>query len=511
MSRMPAPVRKKRTKQKSANHKAGYTALAVGGVLLVPIVVGSYFGMSKMTTKSYDSTSTASVATPGADEVPAPPALDAPEPEPENDIEEEPPTEEVSSEPVEPDYGVLADTVTYVPIPEEGVKAIYMSQCVSGTPNFRNDLVRLVEETELNAIIIDVKDYSGGLGYIPIHPTLKSFESDQCGARDLKGFLALLHSKGIYTIARITVFQDPLYTKTYPGVAVKKASNKEVLWEDHKGLNFIDVSAKQYWEHLIILSREVHALGFDELNYDYIRFPSDGPMNDIYFPHSLDTPRAEAVEKFWKYLHREMKDESKYPPGVSPPILSADLFGMTATNIDDLSIGQVLERAMPYFDYIAPMVYPSHYPNGWNGFDNPNNHAYDIIKISMTRAGDRAEAKRSPAPTLDSEKIYETRTIEIASTTASTTETRTEEVFTGYYTKKKYPRTMMRPWLQDFDYGGNYDVAEVRAQIQATYDSGLKGWMLWAPSNRYTRGALKDAKQELTVEDLSGDLEIEIE
>ncbi|MBU1091655.1 putative glycoside hydrolase, partial [Patescibacteria group bacterium] len=114
----------------------------------------------------------------------------------------------------------------------EAVKAIYMTQCVAGTPSFRQDLVDLVEETELNSIIIDVKDYSGGIGFLTDDPKLKEFVSDKCRAPDIKEFIEELHDKGIYVIARITVFQDPLYVQSYPEMAVKKASDGTV-WKDY--------------------------------------------------------------------------------------------------------------------------------------------------------------------------------------------------------------------------------------------------------------------------------------
>jgi len=151
-------------------------------------------------------------------------------------------------------------------------------------------------------------------------------------------------------------------------------------------------------------------------------------------------------------------------------VLSADLFGMTTTNIDDLNIGQVLERALPYFDYIAPMVYPSHYPTGFYGWKNPNNYPYEVVHVSMLRAVERARAT--------------TTSIQAADFTRIGTSTPAQ------YAKPVFPPDVFRPWLQDFDYGGDYGPEEVRAQIQATYDAGIDSWMLWSPSNRYTRGAL---------------------
>ncbi len=375
------------------------------------------------------------------------------------------------------------------------VKAIYMTQCVVGTPTFREKLAKLIEDTELNSVIIDIKDYSGKISFTTNNPVLAESVSEKCGATDMKEFIKKLHDKNIYVLGRITVFQDPFYSLVHPELAVKFETPKGAVWKDHKGLSFIDVGAKPFWDYIVTLSREAYALGFDELNYDYVRFPSDGPMKNIHFDWAGDEEKAVALEKFFAYLNKEMKDESKYPNGVNPPVISADLFGMVTTNFDDLNIGQVLERAMPYFDYIDPMIYPSHYPSGFNGWSNPNTVPYDLVKFVMDSAVKRAEAKTSPIKTLNSEPIYKTVLVAPVSSTTSTT---TKKVFTGMYTKEAYSKYKIRPWLQDFDYGGNYDIKEVRAQIQATYDAGLNSWLLWAPSNIYTKGALLSAKRATT-------------
>ena len=375
---------------------------------------------------------------------------------------------------------------TYLPTPKP-LKAIYMSQCVAGTPSFREALVALIKETELNAVVIDIKDYSGGLGYPFQEPELASYVSQKCRAPDLPQFLARLYREGIYTIARITVFQDPQYAIAYPELAVKKRSDPQAVWEDYKGLHFIDVSARPFWDYIVALARATHRLGFDELNFDYIRFPSDGPMDDILFPHTKEMPKEEALERFFRYLNEKLADPAAYPEGVPPPVLSADLFGFTTSNTDDLSIGQVLERALPYFDYIAPMVYPSHYPRGSFGYANPNDYPYEIVYRAMTDGVRRLRASTTPVKTLDGTPLYRRVTVPAAGTGTPATTTR---VFTGRYTKPVYDSQMLRPWLQDFDYGGNYGPEEVRAQIQAVYDAGLDSWMLWAPSNRYTKEAL---------------------
>jgi hypothetical protein len=143
---------------------------------------------------------------------------------------------------------------------------------------------------------------------------------------------------------------------------------------------------------------------------------------------------------------------------------------MVTTNEDDLNIGQVLERALPYFDYISPMVYPSHYPPNFNGWGDPNKHVYEIVKYSMDRAVLRTRATTT--------KVLALTHSPIASTTPV------------MYIKKSYDAKKMRPWLQDNNYPVPYTAEMVRAQIQATYDTGLDSWMLWNAGNRYTKEAL---------------------
>jgi len=212
------------------------------------------------------------------------------------------------------------------------------------------------------------------------------------------------------------------------------------VWKDGKGISWLDPGATEVWDYLVEIGREAHRIGFDELNFDYIRFPSDGNMNDIAYPYSKDRPKPLVIKDFNAYIREKL--------GSTGAVLSADLFGMTTTNKDDLNIGQVLENAFPYFDYIAPMVYPSHYPAGFNGYKNPAQKPYEIIKYSMDKAVARA----------------------ITATTSP---------------------LKLRPWLQDFSLGAVYTPEMVRAQIQATYDAGLTSWLLWNASNRYTVGALE--------------------
>lgn len=379
--------------------------------------------------------------------------------------------------------------VQHVPLPEQ-VKNIYMTSCVAGTPSFRQDLLDLMSRTEVNSVIIDIKDYSGTISFPPESTAWQpAWEDARCGARDMKDLIAELHDMDIFVIGRITVFQDPFYAVARPDLAVKKADGVTV-WKDHKGLSFIDVAAKEYWDYIIDLSVDSYNLGFDELNFDYVRYPSDGNMQDISFPLSSDGPygldKQANLEAFFAYLNEALDDEELFSAvrhentgrASSAPYTSADLFGMTTTNTDDLSIGQVIERAVPYFDFIAPMVYPSHYPDGSFGYANPNDYPYEIVYNAMKGGVERL---LSPTTVVNS-FVHTPQTITNASGT---------EITTGLYEKPIYEASKLRTWIQDFDYGGDYDAADVRAQIQASYDAGVESWMVWAPSNRYTEAALE--------------------
>ena len=330
------------------------------------------------------------------------------------------------------------ETVWHIKTPDE-VKGIYMTSWVASTNSIREGLVKIIEDTEINSVVIDIKDYTGKIAFLMKNPKVLEIGSSENRIKDMEEFIEELHAKNVYVIGRIAVFQDPYLTKVRPDLAVKR-SDGITNWKDYKGMAWLDPCSKEVWEYAIAIAREAESVGFDELNFDYVRFPSDGNMKDIKYPHCDATlTKPDLLENFFYNLKKGLSD-LKVP-------ISADLFGMVATNLDDLNIGQVLERAEPYFDYLSPMVYPSHYPDGYNNFANPATKPYEVIKISMDSAVKRLLAASSSP-------------------------------------------FKLRPWLQDFDLGANYDAVMIRKEKQAVYDAGLNSWLLWSPSNRYTVGAL---------------------
>ena len=267
-----------------------------------------------------------------------------------------------------------------------------------------------------------------------------------CRVKDLPDFLNELHDRGIYTIARITVFQDPFYSKIHPELAVQSKSHPDYPWRDKHGLSYIDPGASPYWDYIVDMGKQAYGIGFDELNFDYIRFPSDGDMSDVSYSWSGKNPKEKVLQGFFAYLYDNFG-------GTDVPI-SADLFGLTTSATGDMGIGQVLEDALKYFDYVSPMVYPSHFGSGFIGLANPADHPYDVVRYSMDHAAAKALAASSTPDKL-------------------------------------------RPWLQDFDLGATYTVPMIRDQIKATDDAGLNSWLLWNAASVYHKEAVTSTSSEI--------------
>ncbi len=335
---------------------------------------------------------------------------------------------------------------THVDTPE-AVKAVYMTACAASTPSFRTNILNLIDQTEINSVIVDIKDFSGTISMPTDNPLLADGKTGKgCKVKDMKEFVEILHSKDVYVIGRVTVFQDPLYANLHPSEAIKRVDNGGV-WSDKNGLHYLYPGSQKVWDYVIEISNDAYAMGFDEINFDYIRFPSDGDIKNMAIPASSLT-KPDIIENFFSYLNSKLKDT-----GLKT---SADLFGMVTTNTDDLGIGQVLERTLPYFDYVCPMVYPSHYPAGFNGWKNPNAVPYELIDFVMKSAVTRTNALKNAETTPD-------------------------------WMKEKVNPSQLRPWLQNFSLGQPaYGADEIRAQIDATYNAGLSSWLLWDASNKYT-------------------------
>ncbi len=356
-------------------------------------------------------------------------------------IEEEPANEE------------LGDLIP-LPLPAEPafvVKALYYGSWSASRPSFVYKLIALASSTEINAVVIDIKDFSGSLAYSTDLAQVKKYNVNGWRIKDINSLLGKLAQANIYSIARITVFQDPVLAKARPDLAIQSESKLafstasstavSLFWLDYSGLAWIDPASQEAWDYNVAIAKDALERGFDEINFDYIRFPSDGDLKDMSFPF-WDNKIAKhlVIKQFFAYL-REQLPQAK---------LSVDLFAYSLTVLDDVGIGQLFEDAFDYFDYICPMIYPSHFSKGFLGFLEPAKYPYEIVKDSMDKAMVRIRAKESTAK--------------------------------------------IRPWLQDFDLGADYNEEMVRQEIQAVVDAtgkDFQGFMLWNSWNTYTTEALQ--------------------
>ena len=316
------------------------------------------------------------------------------------------------------------------------VRALYMSAYTAGSAKKRAGIVQLIKKSNLNSVVIDVKDSTGKVFFESNVPLAKDIGSEHANiAPDLPKFLQELKKNNIYAIARIAVFEDPYLAERAPSISLKTKDGK--IWRDKKGLAWVDPSSPVVWKYVADIGRSALLLGFDELNFDYIRFPTDGNIENISYPvfQEKTEKKNEIIAEFFYFINKSFKNYPAY--------ISVDLFGITLWRSDGINIGQRYQDAAEYVDYISPMVYPSHYPDGFEGYANPADFPYEIVFKSLEKS----------------------RT----------------------FMKNKHAK--MRPWLQDFDLGAVYDKEKVQAQIKAAKDSGSSGYMFWNASNRYTEDA----------------------
>jgi hypothetical protein len=322
------------------------------------------------------------------------------------------------------------------------IKAAYLTYYGVGDRRIRERVLELVARTELNAVVIDVK---GDRGLIPyrteVPAALEAGAQGPVIIKDFDALLASLKARGVYTIARIVVFKDNVLANHRRDLAIIDTRTGRP-WIDNEKLAWVDPFREEVWNYAIAIAREAAAKGFDEIQFDYVRFPTDGRLSAArYSRPNNSTTRLPTIAAFLAKARRELG-----PTGV---FIAADLFGYTAFNANDTDIGQRIEELSPHVDYICPMVYPSGYHLGIPGYRNPVAHPYEVVRESV-----RLIRQRSQQTTVQ-----------------------------------------VRPWLQDFrDYAYDrriFGVREIRAQIRGAAEGGGVGWMLWNPRNDYTGNALR--------------------
>ena len=365
--------------------------------------------------------------------------------------------------------------------PPAVIKGIYITGWIAGSSASMQKLIDLIMRTELNAVVIDIKDYSGYVSYaMDVPDVAASGAENQIRIARPNALVKELHDNGIYVIGRITDFQDPILAKAHQEWALKNKTTGAV-WTDNNGLAWMDPAATPAWDYFASIAKDAFGRGFDEINFDYIRFASDGSLGNIIYPYwNGKTPMATVIAGYFKFLRQTFPNER----------ISAYLFGLSTVNNDDLGIGQVIQSAYEYFDYVCPMVYPSHYASGFIGYKNPAAYPYQVISYSL----DHGLAKL------------------LAMGNTNTTSSSTGQARFAIGT---IPNTKLRPWLQDFDLGAIYTSAMIREEKQAVYDaldtvasSSLGssaslatstlgkyygGWLLWDASNDYLKSSTEGA------------------
>ena len=302
------------------------------------------------------------------------------------------------------------------------------------TPGYEAQLranLDLIDHTELNAIVLEIKSEPGYVAFQPQLPLARAIGAGSSEVIDLRALLAECERRGIYTIARMAVFEDDLLATSHPEWAVHRPDGS--VWRAAGGRAWVDPFRREVWDYNIGLAREAVALGFDEIQLDYVRFPSDGDVGQCrYLRESTATSRVETISAFVAYARKELDESGAF--------LSADLFGLTTFDPEEKGIGQIMERIAPSLDYVSPMVYPSTYLVGMLGLSDPWRQPYDVVKRSL----DAAHRKTS---------------------------------------------TLIRPWLQHYDdyhgLGITYGLKELQAQKQAARDGGSWGWLWWNILGQY--------------------------
>jgi len=306
-------------------------------------------------------------------------------------------------------------------------------------------LIDAAKRTEVNALVIDVKDDRGFVLYKSHVPLAQQIGADTNRPMSDKRFRAIfdsLRAHSIYPIARIVVAKDPLLAERKLEWAIKRKADL-APWLDKNGRPWLDRTQRGVWQYAVDLAKEAHAAGFSAVQFDYVRFPDeDRLVREATFPLAQGRLRAQVIRDQLGFMHDELA-KAHIP-------MTIDVFGLTATDTTDMGIGQKWELFIDRADVVLPMVYPSHFAPGTYKLGNPNAHPYETISHSLR------DMKRRSAAVKGAAKII--------------------------------------PWYQDFTLGPpHYYAAEVRAQIKAGEDSGVPDWVLWNPGSRYNMDALRPA------------------
>ncbi len=333
------------------------------------------------------------------------------------------------------------------------VKGIYISAYVAGTQNLMDEIIQHIDETEINAVVIDVKDDNGRITFSMDSPVVSEIGAVKRFIPDIEGLMKKLKEHNIYTIARVVAFRDPYLPEYKPELALKLPDGS--IYRDSKGLAWVNPYKQEVWDYLVEVGIEASKAGFDEVQFDYIRFSTERGVNNVVYDEADTNGRSkkDIITEFIEYAYDRLADQGVF--------VAADVFGaIIGGGVDSDAVGQSYGDMADHLDYICPMIYPSHYGTGYFGIDHPDTRPYDTILAALK--GSKEDL--------------------------------------GDHGTKEGRKIVVRPWLQDFtasylDYYIEYGDEEVRQQIQAVYDAGYDEWLLWSAACRYHWGGLESSKE----------------
>jgi hypothetical protein len=315
------------------------------------------------------------------------------------------------------------------PLPAE-VHGVHVTMALAGIPGKLDQYIAM-KKHGLNTIELDVKDENGDIGF-PVNVPLARAVGAAKPFYDAQRAVAKVHAAGLYLIARIVTFEDPLLSAGAPELAIRRADGSR--WVSSGGLGWTNPYDPRVWMYNVDIAVQAAKLGFDEIQFDYVRFPSDGDLSQIRYPGTHAQPMGWTIPMFLKYARTRLK-----PLGVR---ISTDVFGLSATR--NLGIGQFPRRMSRFVDAIYPMVYPSHYVSGEYSIVDPDSRPGTTVAYSLRDFRAKLEGRKAN----------------------------------------------LIPWLQDFSLGRQYSLGDVQDEIQAARLEHVKGFMLWNAAGVYTVNAL---------------------
>ena len=322
------------------------------------------------------------------------------------------------------------------------VRGIYVSAHSVALKGRLDELIELAKKNNINAFVIDVKGDYGELTF-PMSESINKYTKSANKnpiIKEIEPVIKKLKDNGIYTIARIVSFKDTIYAKENPDkIIVYKDGGKAFTNSD--GLVWVSAYDKNLWEYNVTVAKEAAKAGFNEIQFDYVRFPASngGKLDKVLNYRNADNmTKAEAIQKYLNYAKKELSPYNVY--------ISADIYGQVGSSSDDMSLGQFWEAVSSEVDYVSPMMYPSHYGKGVYGLDIPDANPYKTIYHSTKDSINRNNNISSPA--------------------------------------------IIRPWIQAFTATWikghiHYGSKEVKEQIKAMKDLGVDEYILWNATNRY--------------------------